>query len=223
MKRLGQDTFNIGNKRTGIKIDINDGASSWLGWAAKNFPDFTRSALKSAGWWLSQKIKKEMREGAPAGRKYAPRMPAGRRRRLESVWSRGKFGGEVKSRYPWFGKLPRGIGYELAGDETVLVGPLTSSAGTLMLMHELGYTRMVTRKMRKGFFAAGVGLKQNRRFITGPARPTINPIFEKYGPQIHQYIEEKIWGYMKGNTERSVPSSRKAYKVLTGGPFKAWF
>lgn len=218
MKRFRQDTINAGTRRTGIRVEVKDMASPWIAWAAKSVPRFTRSALKSAGWWLTGEIKKGMRSGAPGGKAYKPKMKPMRRRMLESAWARGHWGGDVKSRYAWFGKLSQGIGYEMTGNLEVSIGPLTSSASTLLLMHEVGYSRKVTGRMRKGFMASGVGIGRNKKYIIGPARPTFTPIYEKYQSQIPQYIEEKIWGYLAGNKERSMPTGLSAYRV-----YKPWF
>jgi len=196
------------------RVEITDEASPWLEWAAKNFPGFTKSAVKSAGWWMSKEIKAGIRSGAPGGRAYTPKMPAKRRRMLEAG-----FGGRVKRSYPWLGQLRKAVGYQyVKGENAVIVGPLSPSAVRMFEKHEGGFSRSVSKRMRKAYFAAGVGMKTGTGRVSVPERPTIDPIYEKFGTRIPSYVEEKLWGYLTGNSARSRPKTRRTYSV-----FKTWF
>lgn len=195
-------------------VEVIDEASPWLEWAAEAFPNFTRSALKSTGWWLSQEIKKGIRSGAPGGKRYPKRMEAKRRRPLEA-----KFGGQSKRMYPWLGQLPKAVGYQYQkGDNSVLVGPLSPSAVKLFEKHESGSRSPATRKVRRAYFAAGVGISPSKRTIDLPARPTIGTIYEAYESKITPHVEEKIWSYLTGSKSRSKRTSARKYRVI-----KRWF
>ncbi len=193
----------------GVSVEIIDEATPWLQWAAQEFPDFTRSALKSTGWWLSREIKKGIRSGAPGGRPYKPRLPAKKRRELEKA-----FGGRVKRSYPWMGQLSRAVGYQYRKNENaVVVGPLSVSAVRLFQKHEAGTSYPVTKKTRRAFAAAKIPLAKGKKFIRLPKRPTIEPVYDAYHDKIAPHIEEKIWSYIAGKKIKPRKSKRR-YTVV---------
>jgi hypothetical protein len=191
-------------------VQVIDEASPWLEWAAREFPDFTRSALKSTGWWLSREIKKGIRSGAPGGKPYAPRMPAKKRRALEKA-----MGGRVKRSYPWMGQLSRAVGYEYRqGENAVVIGPLSSSAVALFKKHESGTSYPVTQKVRKAYAAAGIYLSRGTKYIKLPRRETIGPVYQAYRNRISPYIEDKITSYMAGKKIKPRRTKRR-YQVVS--------
>ena len=190
-------------------VQITDEATPWLQWAAREFPDFTRSALKSTGWWLSKEIKKGIRSGAPGGKPYKPRLPAKKRRELERV-----FGGRVKRSYPWMGQLARAVGYEyVKADNSVVVGPLSSSAVRLFQKHESGSSYPITSKVRKAFAAAKMPIPKGKKYLKLPKRPTIEPVYSAYHDKIAPHIEEKIWSYIAGKKIKP-KKTRRRYTVV---------
>ena len=189
---------------------IVDDASPWLKWAAKEFPGYLRSALKSVGNWLREEVKKGMKAKAPGGRRWVKqRMNTKQRQSLEKV-----MGGPVKGRYPLMGRLASSVGYQyIESEEAVIVGPRSQSGYRLFALHETGFTRTVTPRMRAAYAKTLTPLKAETAQIHTRARPTWEPVFRRYSPEFAPRIEEKIWSYLNGNTLRSKAKSTRIYKV----------
>lgn len=185
----------------GLRIAVDEDASSWLKWAAGEFPALMKRALKSTGWMMQKATKEGIRKGAPGGRHYADFMARGKRRKL----------GKPVSNIP-FGKLVRAVGYQYREDEgAVYVGWLSASAASLGHKLQAGFTGKVSPKMRRWFFYRGLGLDRNAT-IDVPARPTIDPMFQQLEPQIPKYLEGKLWEYLRDG--KGYQRSARKYKVF---------
>lgn len=186
-----------------VDLLLIDGATPWLEYMATTKPDWMRKALKSFGWYSQQQIKAGIRKGAPGGREYAEFMPPDMRARLEAV-----FGNRPKKRYGPLGKLVNAVAYEYdAGKEIVRVGWLSGSAVRLGEKIEQGYSKAVTDKMRRYFWAAGISLS-GKSEINVAARRTFGPMQAILAPKAAAYIEDKILEYAKAG----VPPARKKTK-----------
>lgn len=176
-----------------VKIEYLDSASPWLEWAAKEYPNYATRALKSAGYWVSQEIKKGIKSGAPGGQRYAPTLPTHTRQLIDMA-----FGKKEKKDYPILGRLRNAIGYEYEkNNNAVRVGWLSISAVRLGKRLEDGFTTKVTAKMRKALAAVGLGMS-GKSFFRAPPRPTIEPMYNALHKRIAPYMEEKIWQYING-------------------------
>jgi hypothetical protein len=185
----------------GLRIAVDEDASSWLKWAAGEFPALMKRALKSTGWMMQKATKEGIRKGAPGGKTYASFMSASRRRKL----------GKSVSRVP-LGKLGRAIGYQYREEEgAVYVGWLSPSAASLGYKLQNGFTGKVSPKMRRFFFYRGLGMAKNAT-IDIPPRPTIDPMFAQLEPQIPKYLEGKLWEYLRDG--KGYKRSARKYRVF---------
>lgn len=186
---------------------IIDGATPWLEYMATTKPDWLRKALKSFGWYSQQQIKAGIKSSAPGGRAYAEFMPPDMRARLEAV-----FGNSPKKRYSPLGKLVNAVGYEFDADKQIVrVGWLSDSAVRLGENIEQGYSKAITDKMRRYFWAAGVSLSAKSE-INVAARHTFGPMQAILAPKAAAHIEDKILEYARTGAPPSRKQTRK-YRV----------
>jgi hypothetical protein len=186
---------------------IIDGATPWLEYMATTKPDWMRKSLKSFGWYSQQQIKAGIKSSAPGGRGYVEFMPPDMRAKLEAV-----FGNRPKKRYGPLGKLVNAVGYEYdTAKNLVRVGWLSASAVKLGEKIEQGYTKAVTDKMRKYFWAAGVSLSAKSE-INVAARHTFGPMQAMLAPKASAYIEDKILEYAKAGAPAACTKNKK-YRV----------
>lgn len=178
-------------------IKIINTASPFLKYAAREIPKETRKAVKSAGWWMQQEIKKGIASGAPGGQPYAafsglPKLSRVSKKSGKYVKMRRRTGKKP------LGRLGSAIRYKFYSDSIrTIVGWISPSAEKLGQLHEKGGETPITSKMRKLFYASGIGLSRGKTSIKIPRRPTIGPEYERKGPQVPGYIEKKIWGYLE--------------------------
>ena len=185
---------------------IIDGATPWLEYMASTKPDWMRKALKSFGYYAQQQIKTGIRSGAPGGNAYAEFMPPDMRAKIEAVFGKGK------KRYGPLGKLVNAVGYQYdEGNNIVRVGWLSNSAVKLGEKIEQGYSKTITDKMRKYFWASGVPLTDKTE-INVPARHTFGPIQSILAAKAATYIEDKILEYAMTGAP-SVRTKAKKYRV----------
>ena len=170
---------------SGLVFSVRDEAGPFLQAMLLTRQDWQRKALKSAGWFGQQQIKKGIRSGAPGGKKYAAGIGAVNRKKLE-----GKSG-----RFPALGKMANPIVYTYTNGR-VEFGWQSLSAVHLGSKLEKGSTIVVTPKMRRKFFAAGLFIGKNTTTITNPSRPTYDPMVAFLMPKFAPYMEEKILEYM---------------------------
>jgi len=191
-----------------VHVEITDSASPWLEWAAKEFPKFTASALKSTGWMMQKEIKKGITSKAPGGKAYLPTMPAKKRKLFEQA-----FGRVAKGQYPVMGKLKQAIGYEFNKKRMeVTVGWLSISAVQLGKKLEEGFRTPVSDRTRRALARVGIFARSDTWDV--PPRPTIGPMFDYLEPRIHPYLEEKIWGKVEGQGQSGTARNpRKKYIV----------
>ena len=183
-----------------------DGATPWLQYMAATKPDWMRKALKSFGWYAQQQIKAGIRSGGPGGDQYAEFMPPDMRSSLIAY-----HGGKAKKKFPPLGKLVNAVGYEYdAGNNIVRVGWLSASAVALGEKIEEGYDKIITDKMRRFFWAAGVGLS-DKNDIEVPARHTFGPMQAILAPKAAVFMEDKIISYAANGPPPSVKSRK--YRV----------
>lgn len=176
-----------------LQIGTIDNITPWLDWAISHKPDWTRKATKSTAWYAQQEIKKGIRSGAPGGSTYADRMSAARRHEIEDTSRRG--GSKLKRRAGVLGNLLNAVGYQFKTAQ-VAIGWLSRSAVRIGSWHELGVSQQVTPKMRRLFFAAGVGLKASTTHINLPRRPTYEPMFNYLRDKMPAYFQNKFISYL---------------------------
>jgi len=190
-----------------VDLLIIDGATPWLQYMATTKPDWMRKALKSFGYFCQQQIKTGIRSGDPGGDQYSEFMPPDMRSSLITY-----HGGKPKRRFPPLGKLVNAVGYEYdAGDNIVRVGWLSASAVALGEKIEAGYEKVITEKMRRFFWAAGVGLS-DKDAIDVPARHTYGPMQAILAPKAAAFIEDKVLSYAATGAPPARTISRK-YRV----------
>lgn len=191
-----------------VHVEITDSASPWVEWAAKEFPKFTASALKSTGWMMQKEIKKGITSKAPGGKAYLPTMPAKKRKLFEQA-----FGRVAKGQYPVMGKLKQAIGYEFNKKRMeVTVGWLSISAVQLGKKLEEGFRTPVSDRTRRALARVGIFARSDTWDV--PPRPTIGPMFDYLEPRIHPYLEEKIWSKVEGQGQSGTARNpRKKYIV----------
>lgn len=191
-----------------VHVEITDSASPWLEWAAKEFPKFTASALKSTGWMMQKEIKEGIARKAPGGKAYLPTMPAKKRKLFEQA-----FGRVAKGQYPVMGKLKQAIGYEFNKKRMeVTVGWLSISAVQLGKKLEEGFRTPVSDRTRRALARVGIFARSDTWDV--PPRPTIGPMFDYLEPRIHPYLEEKIWSKVEGQGQSGTARNpRKKYIV----------
>ncbi len=217
------------NAQDNFYISIEDGATPYLKYLANTFPNEMRKALKSLGWWMQQKMKKETLAGAPGGVTLSPLSGIQRVRLLDAIKRRkktkaGKFSGTarpMKAAYlaatedmkPYGKKLPNAIRYVYSDAEmAVTFGFVTPSAKSFGRMMAGGWrgkanvwgskgNQVVTEPMRKLFAAAGIFLKRGS-VLRSPARPMVDPILARYRSDIPVYIEDKVSAWLRKSLAR---------------------
>lgn len=184
-----------------MSAKIINTATPFLENVAKNNPKYRDRALKSAGWFLQQEIKKGIVKQAPGGQPYKPFSSVTTSRRLEAIRGRrGQKARNLRAPHRPMGRLRPATRYKFYSDShRVLVGWISKSAERLGTIQEIGKKVPVTPKMRKFFWAAGYRLSKKKKYIFIPKRPTIDPEYRKNMSKIPKYMKEKILGYMEGS------------------------
>lgn len=191
-------------------VKINDEATPFLNRVANNLPEQFDRALKSTGWWLRGEIRAGIAQGAPGGQPYKPfsGLPTKLTRETSHYRKAIKTGRDTsrirryqkitrKDRRP-LGRLGPAVRYRYYQDSRrVVIGWISPSAEKLGTLHEKGGQVAITPKMRRMFFAAGIGLSAGKTHIYIPKRPTIEPEYMEKAPKIPKYIEDKIWNYLE--------------------------
>lgn len=176
-----------------LQIRTLDNVTPWLDWAISHKADWTRKAIKSTAWYAQQEIKKGIRSSSPGGATYAERMSAAKRHDIEDSSKRG--GSKRKRRAGVLGNLLNAVGYQFKTAQ-VAIGWLSRSAVRIGSWHEKGVRQAITPKMRRLFFAAGVGLKASTTHIKLPSRPTYQPMFNHLRDKLPAYFESKFISYL---------------------------
>ncbi|MEN6568057.1 MAG: hypothetical protein ABFC57_17370 [Veillonellales bacterium] len=204
-----------------MKFVLIDEASPLLQMMIDKFPDASRGALKSTGYWAMRKIQGGIQSQAPGGEPYAEFFPQKLRQALDRVLR-----GRGKSNYPPMGRLQRAVKYQFlnsgARGMSVVVGWTSASAVRLGGMQQEGFSRPMTDSMRRAFDAAfqKLGLKTRIKATTTeiktPSRKTIPPMATQLSPQITDQFETTFKKYLLSGPESRSPSGHKRqYKVLT--------
>lgn len=193
-----------------FELEVDDAASPFLQKFIEEKPRWLSSALKSAGYWAQKEIKTGILSGAPGGQPYARMMPVWMRRKLEKA-----LGHQVRRSYTPMGKLVKAVGYDktYASTGLVTVGWLSSNAVNYGEKQEKGFFTKVNDRMRGAFIIAGIYFPQSKTTIAVPARPTYGPMKPVIQRGATKRVEEKIQSYLKGNMERSRPTTRAKYMV----------
>ena len=112
-----------------------------------------------------------------------------RKTRARSFYGQlGRAGGQV-------GKSP--IAYVVSkADSTVKVGWMSFQSRKLAAQLQDGYDIPVTTKMRKHFFASGLGL--DKTSINVPGRPLVQPVWDDDGKDLLRKFELRIHAYVRG-------------------------
>jgi len=176
-----------------MKMDVVDNVTPWLDWAIAHKPEWNRKATKSTLWYAQQEIKKGIRSGAPGGSTYLERMSAARRHDIKDTSKRG--GSKKRRRAGILGNLLNAVGYQYKSTMGA-VGWLSNSAVRLGTWHENSVLQTITPKMRRLFFAAGIGLKASTTQISLPRRPTYSPMFPVLLKILPTYFENKFMSYL---------------------------
>ncbi|MDF2631430.1 MAG: hypothetical protein K0Q85_26 [Caproiciproducens sp.] len=195
-----------------LRAELQDEARPLFNRIITEKPQWLGSAMKSAGYWAQQELKKGIRSGAPGGRQYRALMPAYLRSKLEGVVS-----GKAKRTYKPLGDLVQAVGYDKsrAREGIVTTGWLSASAVRIGTKQEKGFITAVTDKLRNAFHAAGLKIGENKTQITIQALPTyqpMHPLIEKGAPE---RVQAKIADYINGATQRSAASSKRVYRVYS--------
>jgi len=195
-----------------IEIRYQDELTPFLNRVIEEKPQWIGSALKSAGYWAQQEIKKGIRSGSPGGSQYSPLIPVWIRKALDAAMNH-----EIKRNYKPMGKLANAVGYDKAraSDGIVTVGWLSASAVDIGTKQEDGFFNTVTQSMRKAFAAAGIPLAETRDVIQVIARPTYKPMQPIIQVGAPKKVEEKLISYLNGASNRSAASSNRVYQVYT--------
>lgn len=173
-----------------VQLKIIDMATPYFRRLERDAPNLFRKAMKSAGWWLRERIKEGIETQAPGGQPWVPFSEVTVNRRLRKR-------GQRKREHTPLGRLKQANAYKWYPDSMrVKVGWISASAEGLGLRHEKGYETHVTPRMRRFFWARGVPLSRETTMIKLPKRPTFDPIYRRYGPEIPKYLDNKVRGYM---------------------------
>jgi len=178
------------------EVKIINTATPFLRQVSGELPRETRRAIKSAGWWLQQDLKRGIAAGAPGGQQYEPfsKLPT----KLRSINKSGKFKKVRRSnKKKPLGRLGSAVRYKFYSDSIrAVVGWISSSAEKLGSLQEQGGKTMITSKMRRMFRAAGILLSRKTE-LRIPKRPTIQPEYRAKAPEIPIYVEGKIMEYLR--------------------------
>ncbi|MBP2643730.1 MAG: hypothetical protein H6Q67_1617 [Firmicutes bacterium] len=203
-----------------MKIVLKDDASPLLLAMIDRFPNVTRGAVKSTGYWMMRQIQAGIASGAPGGEKYAQlALPNKFRQILEQV-----LGNKGKVRYKLMGKLGQAVKYKAVGsgkNTSVVVGWTSKSAVDLGEKLQDGFTRPVTPALRKAWDAAyqksgmATRLPASKLTITTPGRPTIAPMKKATESKVMGVFEAKFKEYLFNVAPKTTSSGKlKQYPVL---------
>lgn len=186
----------------GVRMDVLDGGGEYLRHLAQDFPKEFDRALKSIGYQLRIKMITAVRQGGSRSAKWAAvsgvkdvgdssvkKGSVLRRTRARSFYGQmGAPGGKK-------GKSP--IAYVV--DKTahkVTVGWMGFESRKLAAKIQEGFDIPVTTKMRKHFFASGLGL--DKTSINVPGRPLVQPVWDDDGKELLRKFELRIHAYVRG-------------------------
>jgi len=190
------------DKAFGVRIDVLDGGGEYLRHLAKEFPREFNRALKSIGYQLRVKMLTALRQGGSRSAKWQKisgvkeqqdaAVKGGerlRRTRARSFYGQlGRAGGQA-------GKSP--IAYVVnKADSTVKVGWMSFQSRKLAAKIQEGFDIPVTTRMRKHFFASGLGLDKST--INVPGRPLVQPVWDDDGKELLRKFELRIHAYVRG-------------------------
>lgn len=190
------------DKAFGVRLDVLDGGGEYLRHLAREFPAEFNRALKSIGYQTRIKLLTALRQGGSRSAKWDkvsgvkeqadPAVKGGerlRRTRARSFYGQlGRAGGMV-------GKSP--IAYVVSkADKTVKIGWMSFQSRKLAAQLQEGFDIPVTTKMRKHFFASGLGL--DKTSINVPGRPLVQPVWDDDGKDLLRKFELRIHAYVRG-------------------------
>ena len=198
-----------------VDIRTENLVPSFLRQVLEEKPQWMASALKSAGFWAKKELEAGIKSGAPAGQRYAAGMSAARRRDIEDVMNAVNPKRLPKRAFLKLGKLRQAVKYDKtrAAEGIVKVGWTSRSSVRLGTLHEKGFFQPITAKMRRMFFAAGIGISKGRSHIALPKRSTFKPMHPIIQVGAAKQAQLKIISYLEGNVERSQAKSRRVYRV----------
>lgn len=180
-------------------VSIKDTATPFIKRVGRETPRYIDRAIQSTGRMMKQEIQAGIESGAPGGQPYQAfsGLPKLTRQR------KGKFVRVRRSSRKPLGRLKQAVRYKMYKDShRVIIGWISKSAEELGTIHETGKTVAITPKMRRLFFAAGIGLSKGKNTISIPRRPTIEPEYQENAPKIPGYIERKLWSYINEGGRR---------------------
>jgi hypothetical protein len=175
-------------------VNIKDEATPFIKRVAKETPKYIDRVIQSTGKMMKKEIQAGIESGAPGGQSYQefsglPKLTRQRKGGFVRVRRRA-------NKKP-LGRLKQAVRYKMYKDShRVIIGWISKSAEELGTIHETGKMVAITPKMRRLFFAAGIGLSNGKSQIAIPRRPTIGPEYEENAPKIPGYIERKLWSYI---------------------------
>lgn len=180
---------------------IVDAATPWMAKMAKENPRYIDKAVKSAGWYMRGEVKEGIAKGAPGGVPFAPFSTITTGRIIERYRGRkGMRPRNLRAPHRPLGRLGGpAVRYKFwPNSHRVQVVWLSRSAQYLGKMQQEGKKTRVTESMRRFFWAIGLKLGKNTRYIRMPGREVVEPEWRQNESYIPRYMEEKIWGYMEG-------------------------
>lgn len=195
-----------------LKVTMT-GAKKTTRWLEKKRSEAVKAentALKVEGFRLRTQLQKEIRAGAPGGKQFAP---------LTYI-SRGLHRSRMRPDKP-LASMATAVRYAVTSQKpyTVKAGFIQPGSGyhgiskrwiALAEMHQRGFDRTVTERMRKMFVQWGARLgtveggdtpffiRRNTQKMKTPGRPIIAPFWESQRHQTRRNIENNFKKKMRG-------------------------
>lgn len=195
-----------------IRLELDDMATPFLKELAGNNHKWIASALKSAGYYAQKAIKEGIKSEAPGGQPYAAHaLDDFHRAKLERALT-----GNNKQSYPIMGRLRQAVGYDKSQADAgiVTVGWLSQSAALLGGKQQAGFQTIMTDKMRRAFFAAGMHPGRNKLTTETKSRETFAPMTSEIQALASKVMAQRLVSYINRNQERSAASGKRVYRVF---------
>lgn len=196
-----------------LKFDIHDNATPTLRRLITLFPNTARGAVKSTGYYLVGKardpgpFREEIGTDAPGGVPYAKFGNPKFRRALDQILK-----GQGKRTYRPYGRLDKALRYRYTSSRArgygVTVGFVSDSSYKLAKKLAQGFSSNMSenraRLWNKAFQRLGwtSRVNPNKKTVDVPARPAINPMWNKYRANAMKVFETKFRQYLKNDVAR---------------------
>ncbi len=190
-----------------LKFDIHDNATPKLQYLTERFPNTTRGAIKSVGYWLKGQFQTDIVTDDPGGVPYPEFGNPKFRQMLERLLN-----GRGKTKYLPYGKLTKAIRYRYTPSRSrgyaVTIGFVNSSAYNLAGKLARGFSSPMTDQRRKAWDKAfqmlgwKTRVNPNKTAVDVPARPVIVPMWEQKRAEAMQVFEKKFYEYLANDLNK---------------------